>query len=206
MTALRQVIVTKSVSSPGTSACGLAWDGKTFWYYDLSVHTLFQVSTSGEVIQKIHIETACCDTAFDGQYIWQASPLTLQIFIINPENGRVVRTLETQDKCSGLCCSGPGFVRGSWTRKELIYFDPENGEEIRSIQTGASTSGIAFDGSSFWHGGEIDGENYIFKVNPKTEEVEKFPLEFTISGLTFDGKSLWAADGTNNKFVKLEIA
>ncbi len=205
MTALKQVIITKSILSPGISACGLTWDGKTFWSYDLAVHTLFQVSTSGEVLKEIHIEAACCDTAFDGKYVWQASPSTMQIFIIDPENGRVVRTLETQDKCSGLCCTESDFVRGSWIRKEIIYFNRENGEEIRSIQTGASTSGIAFDGSCFWHGGEINGENFLFKVNPNTEEVEKFPLDFTISGLTYDGKSLWAADGTNNKFVKLEI-
>lgn len=205
MTAVKQVFVTDEVQSPGKSACGLVWDGKTFWYYDLAVHILFQVSKTGEVLQEIHIETACCDTAFDGKYLWQASPSTLQIFIIDPEDGTVVRTLETQDKCSGLCCSGPGFVRGSWIRKELIYFNPENGEELRSIKTGASTSGIAYDGSCYWHGGEIDGASFLFKVNPKTEEVEKIPIDFTISGLTYDGKSLWAADGTNNKFVKLEI-
>ncbi len=205
MTALKKVTVTDSVQSPGKSACGLAWDGQTFWYYDLAVHNLFQVTLSGEVLQKIHIETACCDTTFDGKYIWQASPSTLQIFILDPENGDVVKTLDTPDKCSGLCCSGPNFVRGSWTRKEIIYFDEENGEEIRSIKTGASTAGIAFDGSCFWHGGEIDGVSYLFKVNPKTEKHEKFVLDFTISGLTFDGESLWAADGTNNRFVKLEI-
>ncbi len=205
MTVTKQINVIDSVKSPGTSACGLAWDGQNFWYYDLAAHTLFQVSLAGEILQEIHIETACCDTTYSGGHIWQASPSTKQIFIINPEDGSVVRTIDTPDKCSGLCFTGKDYVRGSWTRKEIIYFDEENGEEIRSIKTGASTTGIAFDGSCFWHGGEIDGVSYLFKVNPNTEKFEKFPLDFTISGLTFDGSSLWAADGTKNKFVKLEI-
>lgn len=205
MTAVKQVIVSESIPSPGTSACGLAWDGKTFWYYDLAVHTLFQVSLSGEVLQKVHIESACCDTAFDGKYIWQASPSTLKIYLIDPENGTVVRTLNTHDKCSGLCFTGKEFVQWSWTRKEIIYFNQESGEEVRSIKTGASTTGIAFDGKCFWHGGEIDGESFLFKVDPKTEECEEFQIGFSISGMTYDGESLWAADGTNNKFVKLEI-
>ena len=206
MTAAKQITITESIQSPGTSACGLAWDGDTFWYYDLAVHSLFQVSLSGEVLQKIHIESACCDTTFDGTNVWQASPSTMRIFIVNPEDGSIVRTIDTPDKCSGLCFTGTDYVRGSWTRKELIYFNPDNCEEIRSIKTGASTSGIAFDGRLFWHGGEIDGASYLFKVDPHTEKFEKYPTNFIISGLTYDGGSLWAADGTNNKFVKLEIS
>ena len=205
MSATKQITVIDSVPSPGTSACGLAWDGQSFWYYDLAVHSLFQVSVTGEVLKKYFIESACCDTTFDGRNIWQASPSTLQIFIINPEDGTVVRTLDTPDKCSGLCFTGENFVRGSWTRKEIIYFDPDNCQEIRAIKTAASTSGLTFDGSLFWHGGEIEGKSFLFSVDPITEIVEKFPIGFTVSGMTFDGKSLWAADGTNNKFVKLEI-
>lgn len=205
MTATSQIRISKTISSPGTAACGLAWDGETFWYYDLAVHTLFQVAVSGKVLKEIYLESACCDTTFDGQYIWQASPSTLKIYILNREDGTVVRTLDTPDKCSGLCYTGTEFVRGSWVRKELIFFDRDSGKELKSIKTGASTSGIAYDGTFFWHGGEIDGESYLFKVDPKTEKFEQFPVEFSISGMTYDGTSLWAADGTNNKFVKLEI-
>ncbi len=206
MNAVQQVIITESVKSPGRSACGLAWDGESFWYYDLAEHTLFQVALSGEVLKKYYIESACCDTTFDGQHVWQASPTTMQIYILNPHDGSVVRTLDTPDKCSGLCYTGNEFVRGSWIRKEIIFFDPEDGKELRAIKTGASTSGLTFDGSFFWHGGEIDGESFLFKVDPKTGEIEKFSVEFSISGMTFDGESLWAADSSNNRFVKLEIA
>ena len=115
-----------------------------------------------------------------------------------------MRRLKTPDKTSGLCTDGTNWYRGSWTRHEIIRFDPRTGDELGKVSTGASTSGIAWDGEYLWHGGEIDGRNFLFKVDRQKGEVERYSADFTICGLTFDGDSLWAADGDRNLFVQIQ--
>ncbi len=198
------IALLRTVPSPGTQACGLAWDGEAFWYFDLKVKTLFRVAMDGKVIKTHELGCGCCDTAFDGRNIWQAEPDQRMILVIDPGSGKVVRKLQTPDKTSGLCTDGTNWYRGSWTRQEIIRFDPRTGDELGAAPTGASTSGMAWDGSHIWHGGEIEGNNFLFKVDRQKGEVVRYAADFTICGLTFDGESLWAADGDRNLFVQIQ--
>lgn len=206
MTAVKTVKIIESIPTPGKATCGLAWCQDAFWCFDRELNALLKVDLNGGIIKQHQLKNGCCDTAYDGTYIWQASPDNHQIMLINPENGNVEKTIETKDKCSGLCYNGTDYLRGSWTRKEVILFDPKTGHDIHAIPTGSPTSGLTCDGKNIWHGGEIEGMNYLFKVNRHKETFEMIPLNFTISGLTYDGTSLWAANSTENRFVKLEIA
>ncbi|MFQ5453776.1 MAG: YncE family protein, partial [Candidatus Zixiibacteriota bacterium] len=163
----KSIKITQTIPSPGTEACGLAWDGRAFWYYDLADNTLFYVGVNGKVIKKFNIPNGCCDTEYDGQHVWQAAPEILKIFKINPANGKIIAEITTSDKISGLCYDGKNWYRGSWIRKEVIRFDPVTGKDIEAIKTNATTSGIAYDGKYLWHGGEIDKHNYLYKVDHK---------------------------------------
>lgn len=204
MNTVASIAVLKSIPSPGTQACGLAWDGEAFWYFDLKVKSLFRVAMDGTVLRQFELGCGCCDTAFDGRHIWQAEPEQRQILVVEPATGKIVRRLRTPDKTSGLCTDGTNWYRGSWTRHEVIQFDPRTGAEIKAVPTGASTSGLAWDGEHLWHGGEIDGSNFLFQVDRGKGEIGRYSIDFTVCGLTFNGDSLWAADGDHDLFVQLQ--
>lgn len=199
------VTIVETLPAPGDKACGLVWDGESFWFFELKDELLHQINRKGALIKSFLLKNACCDTAFDGNHLLQGSPDQHKILFIDPADGTIVKSLTTKDKCSGLCHDGNNYFRGSWTRHEIIQFDGETGEDIHVIETGSSTSGIAFDGKFFWHGGEIDGDNYLFKVSPAKGLVDRLEVNFTVCGLTYDGTHLWAADGTNHRLVKLKI-
>ena len=104
MTAVKLTVkVVEAIPAPGKNACGLVWDGSVFWFFDHGRQMLHKIDREGEILKEFIIKNACCDTAFDGEYLLQGAPDHHQILVINPADGKIIQKIPTQDKCSGLC-------------------------------------------------------------------------------------------------------
>lgn len=209
-------------SSPGSSPCGLAWDGEHLWLADDGTDTIYKVSAAnGSVLQSFSAPGSDPrGLAWDGQSLWTSDNATHRIYKLDSRDGTVLLSLDAPDlpgaevlpELGGLTWDGENLWCGTvagWSSK-MNEVDPLDGTFKRSYFTKGYPRALATDGTFIWNatdnGGMRLGLVYKYKLSDGLYVSDFDTPGFYPAGLTFDGQHLWCVDKETKTVYRLAAA
>ena len=202
--------VKKTLSAPGQSPLGIAWDGRALWVVDttdLETYKLYQVDPqSGSVLKSFDVPTIAPDAlAWDGSRLWLVDGVESKLLQIDPSNGKVLKTLAAPGQSPlGIAHDGDALWVADADELKIFKVNPVTGKVIDSFDApGYFPQGLAWDGKFLWH---LDATS-IYKLDPRDGTVlaeYEAPRE-QLMDLTWDGQFLWATDGEGKQLVQFGV-
>jgi hypothetical protein len=149
--------VLDTVSVPGLSMAGLAWDGSAFWVTDSGADIIAKVNTSGAVLLTFPAPSSGpVGLAWDGAYLWDVDWVSDELHKIDPSSGAVLHTIPSPDtRPAGVAWDGQYLWTNGRNSATTYKLDPTDGSVVSSFSTppGAGLNngqGAAFDGQYLW--------------------------------------------------------
>ena len=205
--------------SPGTSPCGLTWDGTHLWLADDGTDTIYKLDPSnGSVLSSFKSPGASPrGLVWDGTHLWHADNATRKLHQLDRTTGAEASGInapvtDTQPRVAelgGLTWDGRhlwyGTVNG-WSSK-MNRIDPSKVSVERFFFTKGYPRALATDGTFIWNATDNGGRRIglVYKYNLSDGLfVSQFDTPgFYPTGLAFDGQSLWLVDRETKTIYKL---
>ena len=154
----------ESYQSPNTLPDGLAWDGEQLWSVDFGAHTVYALSTEGEVISEFpspcHLPTGL---AWDGCCLWHAD--ASGEIVQTDTSGNVIEYF-SMPGCApeGLAWDGFNLWMVDGENKLIVKLDSDCNPVITLNAPGPHPSGLAWNGVNLVH---ADSElQWIYFIDP----------------------------------------
>lgn len=179
-----------TLTPPGDTPYGLAWDGTRLWCTDATTATIYGMDTSGTVLVSFDAPAGNpYSLAWDGTYLWCAAANGGNVYKLDSA-GTVLDSFEAPQR----------WVRGlTWDGTHLwctcdgstaLYKLDTSGTVLTTIETSMyAPFGLAWDGSALWVADE--GYRRLSRVDTGGTVLDSFMTSYKISCLEFDGVSFW---------------
>lgn len=204
-----------SFAVPGSSPTGLAWDGSSLWMVD-NLDNLYQLDTSGNVLQSCPLGFAVSDLAWDGQHLWALKDsFTGLVSLDTGANcGQVIQTLQVGYwPGSGVALAGSYFWVGDYN-SGVIHKHDQLGNQVLYFSTGffGHPTGISFDGTDLLIGDSFELYNRIYKyttagIEKAFVDLDKLALAgikvFEKKAFDWDGAHLWYSTDASFNIYKI---
>ncbi|MGB2696683.1 MAG: glutaminyl-peptide cyclotransferase [Candidatus Zixiibacteriota bacterium] len=181
------VLASWHVPSPIQHAWGLGFDGMDVWVSDLEEVTDSEADTLGAMLSWFNCSDWAdawpADMTWDGQYIWQVNVGGDNgMYQLDPKSGAVLNSIHDPDHTwdaisqRGLAYDKRKdvFYIGGWNQDRIYKIKGlswDNPGEILNSFYFPSVSGLAWNPQGFLWVTVNAGADYIYQVNPETEEV-----------------------------------
>ena len=211
--------VLQRFAAPGSSPCGLAWDGAYLWVGDDATDTIYKLDPAdGRVLSSFR--SPGLDPrglAWDGVSLWHSDNATHKLYKLDRAAGAVVSTLDAPapnamtrvPELGGFAWDGQdlwcGTVDGWSSRMNKV--DRNDGAVKGFFFTMGYPRALATDGRFIWNATDNGGHRVglVYKYNLSDGLfVSQFDTPgFYPTGLTFDGQYLWCVDRETKTVYKL---
>jgi outer membrane protein assembly factor BamB len=205
--------------SPGSSPCGLAWDGTHLWMADNGTDTIYKLDPSdGSVLSSFKSPgSQPRGLVWDGTHLRHADNATRKLYKLDRATGAVLSAMDAPathattrvPELGGLTWDGEhlwcGTVDG-WSSR-MNEMDPSDGSLQRFFFTKGYPRALATDGTFIWNatdnGGHRVGLVYKYKLSDGLFVSQFDTPGFYPTGLAFDGEYLWCVDRETKTIYKL---
>lgn len=190
--------ILQTMEGPGSSAEGIAWDGKTLWISEPT--TIFNLDESGKVLSAQPApEVTPGGMTWDGNHLWLYTTNYSFVYELDT-NGQTIQTLRSF-KAPTLVTGGSITHDLAWDGEHFWYANQFNlyelsttGEVIQSLAFPRNITGLDWDGNHLWLAFGDPGQKASFQIiNSSGEVLGTFdaPIK-NITGMTWGkGTSLW---------------
>jgi len=186
----------------GSSALGVAFDGKHLWVAKNADNTIVKVDpASMAVTGTVVVPVGPREVMFDGFALWVTS--SPYITKIDPTTAV---TLASQASLGpnpmGMASSGDAVWVADRDDGSVSKINQNNATEILTVTVGASPVDVAYDGTDIWVANW--GSDSISKIDPNTNTVTAtVPVGFGPVDIAFDGRSLWVVNQLGSSVTKI---
>ena len=181
--------VVKGIGRPS----GVAYGAGAVWITDSADDRLLQVSSAGQVIDRIPVGRGPAGVTVGDDEVWVANQLDGTVSEVNPGSGTQVATIGV-----GVGPSSVAFGFGSvWvanvTDDTLSRIDAASGDVISTIELGTTPADVATGAGAVWVTcGEI-GE--LLRISPVDDRPSQaIPIGPSPDGLAVGAGDIWVAD------------
>ncbi len=193
--------VINSFPSPGDNPRGLAWDGSNLWNCDWIQQRIYQLDTSGNIIDYINWpHREAYGLTYDGSNLWVCDNTSDYVYEVS-RDGEILSSFPSQSNLYGVTWDDSNLWISS---NDFIYKMTKTGEVLQAYQVGSSCSDLSFDDENLWLTNYFDGT--VTKLNTNGVVLEIFNVGGNPIGITWDGNYLWYADVASNMIYQVRIA
>jgi hypothetical protein len=191
------LIENRTLPSPGTYLCGLAWDGTNFWHSDQLAGTMYALDpVDGSVLRAFPCPGARADLTYGEGLLYQIGERPKRLLVIDPATGELVGRKPIKPS-NGLVCGVEWAPEGFW----LCLRRPGR-IQLRDVATmtiqqeflvDGSPSGLTVAGRTVYYS-DFEGQNLRGYDTVSGEQVFYADVPGRPTGMTYDESDIWYAD------------
>jgi hypothetical protein len=182
---------------------GMVFDGMYMWITIPAINQIIKVDVINNfIVLRINIETNQNAIAFDGNYIWVGSGVTIEK--INSKTNEVEpNPISIPVKISVSSIVFDGVHMWVSLQTKFVYKINVNNDqvEVPPIQIGGGDPrSLAFDGAHVWVNViGLSGPPSVFKIDVSNDSVQRaIDLDNNPNAIAFDGRNIWVTHDKNS--------
>lgn len=201
-------LVQRSFQAPGTSLCGLTWDGSYLWHSDGTTDLIYRLDPlTGETLGRVDCAQVRTELVYEGGVLWQIAGQPKRIVKIDPESGNRIDSMDLGIKVEHICGLDVDDQRFWLSQKDTGDIEARSkytGEREVMYNVGEPADGIVVLNDTIWY---TSYSNRVLGAFDRTTKdiVAREQIAGKPTGICWDGDLIWYCDYERNQINAVQV-